>query len=132
MPRDFQIFAHRLERAQKFSLLDGERADGEIDGSALLQQQQRFQHGQRILAAGQRHGHAIAVANHLESRDGLADLAQECFFEVHSVFVSVRTWRTLAAVCPHRADRFVQEIAETTLGLQACSPRHVYCFDNRI
>ena len=30
-------------------------------------------------------GDAIAVANHLESRDRFADLAQKCFFEVQKI-----------------------------------------------
>jgi hypothetical protein len=52
-------------------------------GRALLEQQQRFQQGGRILPPGERHGHAVAVANHLEAMDGLADLAQQCFFQIH-------------------------------------------------
>ena len=76
-----QIFAKRLNRAQKFSLLDGERADREVDGGALLQQKQRFEHGDRIFSAGKGDGHAIAIADHLEARDGLAHLAQQSFFE---------------------------------------------------
>ena len=31
-----------------------------------------------------RHGHAVAVANHLEAVDGFADFAQQCLFEIHS------------------------------------------------
>ena len=76
-PSRLQILRHRLERPQKFSLLHGKRADGEIHRRTLLQQQQRVQHGERILAARQRHGHAIAVANHFEFRDSLAHLAKQ-------------------------------------------------------
>ena len=52
-------------------------------GARFCEQQQRFQQRGRILAAGERHGHAVAVANHLEAVDGLAHLAQQCFFEIH-------------------------------------------------
>ena len=45
-------------------------------GARFCEQQQRFEHGRRILAAGERDGHAVAVANHLEAMDGFADLAQ--------------------------------------------------------
>ena len=48
----------------------------EIDRRALLQQQQHVEHGERILAAGKRDGHAIAIADHLESAHRFADLAQ--------------------------------------------------------
>ena len=75
-----EIVRHRLEGAQKFPLLDGECANCEVDRRALLQKQQRVEHGKRILAARQRYGHAIAVADHLELRDRFADLAQQYFF----------------------------------------------------
>ena len=74
--------AHRFDRAKEFALLDGERADRELYRGPIPKQDQSLEHGEGILASGNRHGHAIAVANHLETRDGLADLAQECFFEV--------------------------------------------------
>ena len=51
MPRAFRYSPIGSNRTQKFALLDGERADREIDRRALLQQQQRFEHGERILAA---------------------------------------------------------------------------------
>ena len=35
------------------------------------------------LPPGERHRHAVAVANHLEAVDGFADLAQQCLFEIH-------------------------------------------------
>ena len=77
-----QIFSKRFERAQKFPLLHRKRAYGEIDRRALLQEQQRVQHCERIFAAGERHGDAVALADHVESRDRLAHLAEECFFEI--------------------------------------------------
>src|SRR5579872_6873914 len=72
-----QIFAERLNRTKEFPLLDRERAYREIDWCALLQQQQRLQQSQRIFAARQRNGHTVAVADHLEPSDRLADLTQQ-------------------------------------------------------
>jgi hypothetical protein len=46
-----------------------------------LQDQQRFEQRQRILAARQRDRDAIAIANHAEAPDGVTHLAQEEFFE---------------------------------------------------
>ena len=74
--------SHRFDRAQKFTLLDSERADRELYRSPIPQQDQRLEHGEGILASGNRHCHAIAIADHLETRYGVADLAQEFFFEV--------------------------------------------------
>ena len=56
-------------------------------GARFGQQQQGLQQGERILAARERHGHAVAIANHFEAVDRLADLAQQCFFEVHSLII---------------------------------------------
>ena len=53
------------------------------DGRAFGQQQQRFQQRERILAARQRHGNAVAIANHFEPADRLADFAQKKLFEIH-------------------------------------------------
>ena len=52
-------------------------------GARFCEQQQRFEQRGGILAAGERDGHAVAVANHLETVDGFPHLAQQCFFEVH-------------------------------------------------
>lgn len=77
-----QVFADGLDGAQEFTLLDGEGADGEVDGGAFLEQDEGFEQREGIFAAGEGDGHAIAVADHLEAVDRLADLAQKCFFEV--------------------------------------------------
>ena len=74
----------RLDGPQKLPLLHGERADRKLDRRALLQQQQSFEQRRGILAAGERHRHAIAIADHLKAMDSLADFAQKCFFEIHS------------------------------------------------
>ena len=55
-------------------------------GARFCKQQQRFQQGGGILAAGERHGHAVAVANHLETVDRFPHLAQQCFFQLHRYF----------------------------------------------
>src|SRR5580698_2419137 len=89
----FQVLAHGFERAQEFSLLDREGADGEADRRALLQQEEDFQEGERILAAGKRHGNTVAIANHLKSRDGLAHFAQQYFFEVQDLYYRERLGR---------------------------------------
>ena len=72
----FQIFAERFDWPQKLALLHGEGADGELHGRFFREQKQGFKQGERILAAGERHGYAIAIADHLESADGFPDLAQ--------------------------------------------------------
>jgi len=53
-----------------------------LDRRALAQSQQNFEQREGILAARKRHGHAVALANHLESRNRVAHPAQECFFQV--------------------------------------------------
>lgn len=74
-PTLFQIFTERSDGAEKFTLLDGECADGELDRGALLKQNESFEHGDRILAAGKGDGDAVTVANHLKFRDRFADFA---------------------------------------------------------
>jgi hypothetical protein len=71
-----EILADGFDGAQEFSLLNGERANGKIDGRALLQEQEGFQHGHGILTAGDGGGHAIAFANHAETLDSFANLPQ--------------------------------------------------------
>ena len=44
-----------------------------------------MEEGEGVLAAGERHGHAVAVADHLEAADGFADFPQQGFFEVHNL-----------------------------------------------
>src|SRR5579864_6140666 len=89
-PRDpalLQIIAQRLDRPQKLSLLHRESANGKLDRRAFGQQKQRFEQGQRILAAGKRHGQAVAVTNHLETVNGLTYFAQQCFFQLHKLII---------------------------------------------
>jgi len=64
-------------------LFDCEGADREIDGRTLFEQQQGFEKRHRVLATGQPDSQAVAIANHFEAIDGLTDLAQKCFFELH-------------------------------------------------
>ena len=52
-------------------------------GARFCEQQQGFEQGGRILAAGKRHGHTVAVANHPEAVDGFPYLAQQCLFQIH-------------------------------------------------
>ena len=80
-----QVLAQRLDGPQEFALFHGEGAHREVDGRALGQQQQRFQQRYGVLAARERHGHPVAVANHLEAVDGLSHLAQQCLFQFHVV-----------------------------------------------
>lgn len=75
-PALLQVFAQRLNGTQEFALFHGEGADGEFDGRFFRKQQQGFEQRERILAAGERHGYAIAIADHFESADGFADFAQ--------------------------------------------------------
>lgn len=79
------IFAHRFDRAQEFSLFDGEGAEGEIYGSALLQEEQNFEEGYRVLAAGNGNGDVVTGADHIEAVNRFADLPQQCFFDIHSL-----------------------------------------------
>ena len=52
-------------------------------GARFCEQQQGFEQGCGILAARKRHGHAVAVANHFEALNGLADFAEQSFFQIH-------------------------------------------------
>ena len=72
----FDVLADGLDGAEELALFDREGADGKTDRRALLQQQQGFEQGERVLTARERHGYAIAIADHLESADGFPDLAQ--------------------------------------------------------
>src|SRR4051794_36862238 len=63
------IFADSLHRREELTLLHRKSADTEIDGRALLQQQQHFEHGHRILAARNSNGNAVAIANHVKAMD---------------------------------------------------------------
>ena len=83
-PQALDVLPDRINRRQKLSLLHGESADAEIDGRALLKQQERFQHGHRILAPGDRDRHAIALPDHTEPMNRLAYLAKQRLFEIHS------------------------------------------------
>ena len=79
------IFAHRLYRAEEFALLDGEGAEGKIYGSAFLQEEQNFEEGYRVLAAGNGYGDVVTGADHIEAVNRFADLPQQCFFDIHSL-----------------------------------------------
>jgi hypothetical protein len=78
-----EVIAKRLDGTQEFALFHGEGADGKRDGCAFLQEQQGFQHGGGIFAAGERYGDAVAIANHLETGYGFPHLAQQDFFQFH-------------------------------------------------
>src|SRR5579883_1526577 len=84
-PAGAQILAEWLDRAKEFALLHGERGYLEVDRRAVLEQEQDFEQGNGVLAPGDAYGHAIAVPDHLKPGDRLANLAQECLFEVHSL-----------------------------------------------
>jgi len=72
----FDVFADGGDGGEEFALLDGEGADGEIDGGAFLEQEEDFEHGDGILAAGDSDGEAVAMADHVEAMDGFADFAE--------------------------------------------------------
>ena len=78
----FQVFAKRRNGAQKFPLLDGEGANGEVNRGAFLQQEECFEQSDGVFSAGQAYGNAVAFANHLKARDGLAYFVEQCFFEI--------------------------------------------------
>ena len=72
-----------VDRREKLALFHGESANAEIDRRALLQQQQRLEQGDGILAARNGDGDAVAVADHLEAMNRFADFPQQGLFEVH-------------------------------------------------
>ena len=82
----FEILRHGLDGTQKLPLLDRERANRKSIG-ARFWNSKRGEQRERILAARHRHGHAIAVANHLETMDRFTGLAQQYFFDVHLFIV---------------------------------------------
>jgi hypothetical protein len=75
-----QVLAYRLNGGQELALLDRESANTEINGRTLLQNQQGFEQRQRVFASGQTNGNPIAMANHAEFADGLADFVENGFF----------------------------------------------------
>ncbi len=78
-PRDaslLEICAERFDGPEKFSLFDGEGADGEIDGRALLQEQESLEQSGGVLAAGEGDGDSIAITDHFEFGDSFPDLAE--------------------------------------------------------
>ncbi len=83
-----QVLRQRFDRPQELSLLHGEGADREIHRRPVAQQQQRVQKRERILPAGKRDRHTVAVLNHPEPPDRLAHLAQQGFFEVHKPIIA--------------------------------------------
>lgn len=84
-----QIGANRFDGREEFALFDGEGTHAEFDGGALLQGQQRFEQCQRIFSSGDADGHAVAIANHAEAADRLADFAENGFFEIHFIHDTV-------------------------------------------
>lgn len=92
-----KILAHWLNWAKELALLDGERAHRELDRRTVAKQKQCFEHRKGILAARKRHGNPVAVANHLETRHGLADLAQECLFEIQVSIIAPTTPKPLTS-----------------------------------
>ena len=64
-------------------------------GARFCNSKSDFQHGGRILAAGKRHSHTVAVANHLETAHRFPHLAQQCLFQVH--WINYTGWVALAA-----------------------------------
>jgi hypothetical protein len=82
------IVSDGLDRAYELPLFDGERAHGKIHRGTLRQQYQDIQKSDRILAAGNGYRDAITAANHLESMNGFAGLAEQRLFEVHKTIVA--------------------------------------------
>src|SRR5581483_5000101 len=86
-----EILSDRLNGTQKLALLDRKCANREVYGRPVAKPDQRLQQREGVLAAGERHRDAISVADHLEARNGLAYLAQQCFFEVQAFIIRTRS-----------------------------------------
>ena len=65
---------------EEFALLDGERADGKVDGRTFLEEQERLEQRNGVFAAGEGDCDTVAVANHTETADGLPYFAQQRLF----------------------------------------------------
>ena len=91
-PPPAEPFAERLNRAQKLTLLDGERAHGEFDRRALFEQQQRIEQRHRILAPGKPNGHTIAFADHVEAANGFPDFVEQGLFEYQPSIIAGRRY----------------------------------------
>lgn len=78
--------AEGLDGGEELALIDGEGTKGEADGGAFLQEGEGGEEGEGVLAAGEGDGDMVALTDHLKARDGLADAAQDGFFEVQ-VFI---------------------------------------------
>ena len=106
-----EIFGHGLERFEELALLDGERADREVDGSFVLQQQQRLQHGKGVLASGKRNRHAVAFADHFEAGDSLTHFAQDGLFDVQAPIIALtNAKRFRAATVMERTTTFYKSL----------------------
>ena len=81
----FEIVAEGSDGGEELALLDGEGADLKIDGGAFLEEQEDFEEGDGVLAAGEADGDAVSIADHVELLDGLADFSEQCFFEIHYI-----------------------------------------------
>jgi hypothetical protein len=84
-PRDSpppKVIAQRLNRSQELPLFHSECADGEVNRGAIPQSKEDLKKGQGVLAARQRDGYAIAVADHPVTADRLTHLPKQSSFEV--------------------------------------------------
>ena len=91
MPRSFRYAANGSIGRRNLPCSIVNARNLEVHRRAIPQQQQRVQQRQRVLAARKRHRHAIAVANHLETADGLADFAQQDLLKVHASLSNAET-----------------------------------------
>lgn len=77
----------RLDGPQKFALLHSECAYGELNGSFLLQKQKSLQHCERIFAARERDGNAVAILQHVEASNRFADFSQQSLFDFQTSII---------------------------------------------
>jgi hypothetical protein len=82
-----EVLCHGFEGAQEFALLHSERAYGKLNRGAVAKPEQRFKQRERILTAGERHRHAIAIADHPEASDRIAHFAEKSFFQVQALII---------------------------------------------
>ena len=62
------------------------------------------------LPPGERHRHAVAVADHLEAVNGLPHLAQQCFFQVH--WINYTGWEGASHAAGHADKLHVMDARE--------------------
>lgn len=110
--------AEWLDGLDKLALLDGESADLEADRSPLAQGKQGFQQCVGVLASGEADGDAVSLANHPESRDSFADLAENPFLEVQtSIIGGVNRARLIAldVLCQVETGAFASDLLDEQL-----------------